>query len=327
MKVKKILLIFCQAPADIIYTLDLLSKNSNRKCIIYVCNVKAIHTYLLSLKLNAEVLFLEKIVLSFYSIKSLVNTKKKIKTTLKSFKSYKGAEVYFFSTSYDFFTAAIVKDLSKANSVTYFNHYDHLTYLQGSKSFSLKRIIQSKIYQYITGAKFLAEKEVNFPKFDYSKFDIIKIDIDKKPDVASKYLFKPNTTKESVLLFLSPEEFKSINEEGQEKVIHLIEELKKLYSVYLKGHPRLGEPELLVSLVNEKIEKILPSECIDYSSFKFVVGLTSAALCYPAEKELSTVVSLLEFVTLRNTERQIGFKTYIDQYSKNKIIYDYTILK
>mgnify|MGYP000041222819 CR=1 FL=1 len=315
-------LIFCQANADLLYTLDLIQKNNN--VIVYVINVKGIYDYLLSLKIKGvEVKFQPYFVFSLYKPKSIFQAKNQLKTFWnKEFSTCKNCKVYFFSTSYDWLTATCVKQLSKNNCVTYYNHYDHLTSLVGQNSFSFKRKIMKLVYKFITGVDFLAFTKVNFPKFNYKKYKIAKYDIIEKPNVNKEFLYSFKGETKNVLFFISPGEIEKLTDSSKELLFTMLNNIKRTgVSVVLKGHPRLGEPDEIKPFVDFVIPKNVPSEFINYENFDFAFGLTSAALCYPAQKNLCVVYSLVKILEFIDAVKQVEFENYIRKYSGDKIVF------
>ena len=196
----------------------------------------------------------------------------------------KNCNAFFFSTSSDWLTVNIVKRLSEENTVIYYNHYDHLTSLVGCNSFSLKRKIKKIIFSYVTKVDFLSQSNINFPKFNYEKYDISKIDVLSKPDVNERFLYTVLGNIKKVLFLISPEEMKP-------------------YADFI-------------------IPSNIPSEFLNYKSFNFVFGLTSAALSYPAQKELCTVYSLVETLEYKDPLKQKNLKSYISKYSDDKIVFE-----
>lgn len=321
---KKITIIFCQSNADLLYTLDLINKH--KYVIIYVINVKGIYEYLVSLEIeDIEVKFYPYFELSFFNPRSIYKVKKSlIDLWDNEFCQYNKCKVFFFSTSYDWFTASYVKRLSEENTVIYYNHYDHLTSLVGYNSFSLKRKIKQIIFSYVTKVDFLSQSNINFPKFNYEKYNIFKIDVLNKPDVNERFLYTVLGNIKKVLFLISPEEIENLEDSSKEKLISFIQNIRKNnIPLVLKGHPRLGEPEEMKPYVDFIIPRNIPSEFLNYKSFNFIFGLTSAALCYPAQKELCTVYSLVELLKYKDPLKQKDFKKYISKYSNHKIIFEF----
>ena len=320
-KIKTI--IFCQSSADLLFTVDLISKHKN--VIIYVINVKSIYKYLVSLEIkDIEIKFYPYFKLSFFNPITILNVKKSlIDLWDNEFCKYNKCNVFFFSTSYDWLTASIVKRLCGENEVIYYNHYDHLTSLSGHNSFSLKRKIKQFIFSHVTKVDFLSQSNINFPKFNYEKYDISKIDVLNKPDVNERFLYTALGNIKKVLFLISPEEIENLEDSSKEKLISFIQNIRKNnISLVLKGHPRLGEPEEIKKYADFIIPSNIPSEFLNYKSFNFVFGLTSAALCYPAQKELCTVYSLVETLEYKDPLKQKNLKNYISKYSDDKIVFE-----
>jgi len=321
-KIKTI--IFCQSSADLLYTVDLISKHKN--VIVYVIHVKSIYKYLVSLEIkNIEIKFYPYFKLSFFNPIAIFNVKKSLIDLWNiEFCQYRNCTVFFFSTSYDWLTASFVKRLSEENEVIYYNHYDHLTSLVGHNSFSLKRKIKQFIYSFITKVDFTALSDLNFPKFNYLKYNITKLDVLIKPAVNKEFLYTVPGNYKKVLFIISPEEIESLENTSKQRLIYCLRNLRKNnISVVLKGHPRLGESEEMKPYADFIIPRNIPSEFLNYKSFNFIFGLTSAALCYPAQKELCTVYSLVELLKYKDPLKQKDFKKYISKYSNHKIIFEF----
>ncbi|MCR8667203.1 hypothetical protein NO995_05885 [Aestuariibaculum sp. M13] len=320
---KNKIIIFCQASADLLYTLDLLKKYD--QAIVYVINVTSNYDFLVSLNLrHVEVIYLPYIKFSFFDPYSILNARNQIKQKWADlFKNYSGEEIIFFSTSYDWFTASMVSRLSKSNNIRYYNHYDHLTSLQGEDSFSLKRIIKREIFKFITNTRFKALSKVNFPKFDYEFYNINKEDIVVKPDIPQELLYGPKEEGNKVLFFISPAEIDYLTKESFLELMQILIRIKeKGYRLVVKGHPRLGEPKQFIEMADIIIPKSIPSEFLNYNCYDFVLGVTSAALCYPAEKELNIVFSLTDKLVFKDKAKQKGFKDYINNYSRNRVLFN-----
>ena len=74
--------------------------------------------------------------------------------------------------------------------------------------------------------------------------------------------------------------------------------------------------------IKQDSEDTIKHILINYKCFEFTFGLTSASLCYPAQKELCPVYSLLKIISHKSSEDQKKLKNYISSYSDNKIIFE-----
>jgi hypothetical protein len=317
-------IIFCQAPADLIYVLNIIERFKIQKKILITRNTKSLYFFLQKLNLeNTWIVHLENLTLDLRSLKSIRLNKKIISETIYLFSNFKEKKVYFFSTSYDYYTAALVAKLSEKNHVYYYNHYDCLTSKVGNKSFSLVRIIKAKLYQYITnGVKFLHDQHKNFPKFNASLYPIESLTIYKKPVVNKKYLYTVNTHP-NVLLLISEKEIMSLALNEVDKIYIIVNHFKNNFKIYYKGHPRLGSSVIVSNWADEIIPDIIPSEFICYKKFEYVIGIGSAALCYPAEKKYSKVISLLKHVKSLNNYSNEDLIIYLKEYSRNSIDFEF----
>jgi len=317
------IIIFCQAPADLIHVLDIIDQFDLQKKLLITRNTKSLYHFLLKLNLkNTRIIHLENLKLNLRSIKSIRLAKRIICETTDRFNDFSEKDVYFFSTSYDYYTAALVAKLAENNRVYYYNHYDDLTSKVGTRSFSLGRFTRAKLYQYITnGVKFSYAQQKNFPKFIASQYPIRFLSIHEKPVVNNKYLYRVNSYK-NVLLLMSEKEVECLAPNEINKIYNVISNLKNEFRIYYKGHPRLGSSEKIINWADELIPNSLPSEFICYDSFEYVIGIGSAALCYPAEKKYSQVISLIKHVRFSNNQRNDDLINYLKEYSKNRIDFE-----
>lgn len=324
---EKDICIFCQAAADLAYTLDIVSKNPTSTFHIYVINVESIYTFLVELNIpSIEVTFLPYLTFNIKSFISINRVRKEIKKICeKEFNQITNSVIYFFSTSYDWNTASFVSYLSRKinNKIIYYNHYDHLTVLQGEKRFVLKNFLQSFIYKYITKASFDYKTTINFPLFNYKKFGITLYQQSRKPQIEKRFLFKSGLkTNSNLLFFLSPDEYNRLSEKGKVSLNKLLQNLKEIgHVLVIKGHPRLGVPEEILNKFNHTLPAYIPSEFIDYTEYKKVIGISSASLCYPASELNIDVISLIDYLDFNDNIKIKGYKSYITQYSNNTILF------
>ncbi|MDA3780170.1 MAG: hypothetical protein PF487_08160 [Bacteroidales bacterium] len=320
----KEIVIFCQAGADLMYTVDLISKNKNKHINVYVVHVKGVYDYLKSLSIpNITLTFLPYIPFSTYKFWSSFSVKNELNELFENiFLKYMNCDVYFFSTSYDWLTATIAARLSERNKVFYYNHYDDLTNKRAKKQFSLKRLIKSKFLQFITGVRFIHNITVNAPRFIFQDWNIKEVSSIIKPSISNEFLYDLCFEGETIMFFLSTEEFKSLTLESQKQLLAFISSLRNLGKiVVLKGHPRLGVPQEVEKACNFSLPSFVPSEFVNYNKVSMIYGLTSTALCYPAQKTNVKVISLLDALNFVDNVKAQSYKEYIATYSENKIVF------
>ena len=93
---------------------------------------------------------------------------------------------------------------------------------------------------------------------------------------------------------------------------------KKGFELFIKGHPRLGGTKGIESLCNFSIPKNIPSEFIDTSQFKKIIGIESFSLVYQANSS-DLVFSIIELLSFHNLDDKIKFINYLNINSNNKI--------
>jgi len=321
-------IIFCQACVDVCYTLQIIKERGESNCIIFVIHVENLYAFFTSLKLSViDIIFIP---MPYLSLKKPYKTKNEINNIWKTFfQKFEDCIIYFFSLSYDYLTASMVTRLSskKTNDVYYYCYCeDFLNNPQ--KTFSVKMRLYGLLYKYITGVHFVTNVKLGFPNFNISKYNIKKIEISDKPETESRFLYKmeQNTdkTKGNVLFFISTDEEDLLTEKSIKKLEDILLCIReKGFTLALKGHPRIGEPANLLHNFDKIIPSYIPSEFMDYSTFKYIIGFGSTALCFPAQHKYTTVISLLDIVEFSDKELQQRLKELIISFSDNTILFKF----
>ena len=141
-------------------------------------------------------------------------------------------------------------------------------------------------------------------------------------EVCRKYSFKPQrlTTKNAIVFASGYQDIFGNREEYVRVFMKCVKELtKKKYTVYLKGHPRIGLVKEVQELTDYTIPEYIPAEFVDYTSFDCAFGLMTAAICSTSNYIKS--YSLLPVSYLVNDKRYSGWCDYLDKTSGGKVLY------
>lgn len=327
---KNDILIFCQAPADIPYVLTIYeSYNSTNSISIYVVNVKALFEFLEDLNLDLkEFVYIPYALKSLKKITDIVGEKKRISFLYKKyFQSIDNAEVYFFSKYEDWLTAAFISRLSKKRSITvnYLGHYDNLGELyETTSAISLKISLYLCILKYITNIWFKAEIIKILPEFPFLNYRIkeVKLELDKNVFIKYQYnfnLFESKKTK--VIIYISPCEaaiFDSIKYDIiLIKIIKLLKEIN--FSIYVKGHPRLGLPDSIKDIVDFVIPSYVPGEFIKNDIFSLCLGIDTTVIAHYAKQQSVVTYSLVNIFPASDVNLHNVAIEYLKQQSDGKM--------
>lgn len=325
------ILIFVQAAADLRYALDIIEKNRNKKIQLYVIHVKGIYDFVSSLDLeNVKIDFQYYFGLKITDIRTYLKVKKQLSVFWKrEFLGNSYGTIYFFSRFYDFHTASIIVKLDKKN-VIYYDHYDTASIINDQKvgKFSLlyfKNKYIALVVSLVSGAHFISLFRRRYFEFDYKKHGIERRLFTEQIKVNNKFKYKTSKPelKNKIVFLLSSDELNMITENALLKLKEIIFFLKNEggYKLYLKGHPRLGNPEIFEDYFDEHIPNYVPTEFLSYSEFKFAIGLISSGLVYPSllkDYKVYSVVDLLEF---NNNKDKGFFSDFLKEHSENNVIF------
>jgi hypothetical protein len=329
----KDIVFFCQAPADIAHILkeyeELKVKYADDLKVTIVCvNSKAELEYFSNIKLeNVYVFYLEYIPISIRKIWKLFSWKKKTIKSIKDLEFLYGDKTFYFCSIYDDVITAFHMHYLYQNrkKIIYLNHYDNEQNIIPINKITDKQIIYEKIYFLVTGIKYKfwdmsgRWNVIRFPIEDVA-FREKQVVLDSH--ICKKYAYKINTSKykKAVMLFSQPNREKSLLSDDEHDKLHILVvlKLKELgYTVFTKGHPRMGICQCLKNIVDEEIPQVIPSELIDLYMFKFCIGFVSFALSSSAKLGIPAY-SFISLIKSRN-EHYDGLITFTDTTSENKI--------
>jgi hypothetical protein len=326
------LLIFCQAPADVSYTLTIYEKYIDSHSVhIYVINVKGVYEFLKDINLSkVKITFINYNLNNLKSFSKIYSEKKRLNLLFDQyFSKINNSKIFFFSRFEDWITSFFIHKASKNKKVKIFycNHYDQVSDLfLIKKNFKIKVFVYLVILKYITGIWFKAKIRAKIPELNTNNYSFENFDIKLKKKIFEKYSYEIDNylaDKKKILFFLSPCDSSIFNIDSYQDILFkVLKTLKKYdFSIFLKGHPRIGLPSDLDLENYSVIPTYVPGEFINLSSFDLILGIDTNALVHPAISEIKPTFSLMKIfpagqISLHNT----GIK-FLNQQSKGKIKY------
>jgi hypothetical protein len=324
----KKIIIFCQAPANVQYLIDLYENNRESQITVVVINVKGVFDFIESLNLELhKLIFVPYRQFSYSAPITITKERKRLHNLyIEYFFEVRNAHVYFFSIYYDWLTFFFIKELSRYNQVSYFESEsrDDSGY---TKKMSLKNILYRTALHYITGIKFnFTIPERNEIVFDYIKYNIIKESVDTNSELIQKYLCRQVVSRKSLLLLETDPSSYDIFVNYIENLTTVLELIRQYgYDLYVKPHPRLGYSKCVDPFLNELLPSNIPAEFIDISNFKIVIKIESTCRFY-SDKTVYSIIDLFEFKntafkegyynTLKQTNPEIHFLRSVDDFKK-----------
>ncbi len=320
--------IFCQAPGDVIHTLALYHKYSEKANIsIYCINVENIYKYIKSLNLKLD--NLEFIPYDFnLSIKnplSIITTRKKLRKIYRNlFLKKENETIYFFSIWFDWVSFFFISKLYKRNKFIFYKHYLAVPE-EGKTQYDFKEKIQLLQLYLITNIKlqYTTETSVKRLLFPYKKYNIkSQLPLKINQDIFKPYLYKTeNNLTKSVLFFESELSNYNLFKNYIAETTEIIEFLQKQgFKVFIKGHPSLGSSKEISNICNSIIPKEIPAELLDVDSFDYIIGIQSSSLSYFA-KEGNKVLSLINLLNFTQKKTKEMYIKYLNENSNNKVKY------
>lgn len=324
------IILFCQAPADIPYLLTIYDKHRwNKEISIYVINVENMFRFMIELNLDVkQIIFIPYVLKSFKHISPIIEERTRINELVKEhFLPVSNAEVYFFSRFEDWLTSSFIATLAKhkSNGIRYVDHYDFSAAVFKKRSFNVKALILKGILWYITGLKFKVEILEKLPEFPIGEYNIETIPATLNSEIFSKYCYQvPISTKGAIVLFFVSPSIEALYEKGpydelQFKIVSFLK--KEGWTIAVKGHPRLGVPENIKSLVDILIPEHIPAEFIDGGNIDLCLGVvTNATVSFLKNTSVPTF-SLLNLFEFKKEAMYEQYTTYLSQSSDNRIRY------
>lgn len=332
-KSKRVSLIFCQSPIKIGAVLVCYEKEKadGNDVMIIARNTKSIYEFINSLHLDAQVYWFDNhlsITRNLWKKNRIINI---IKKDIKSLNVSENeiVHIYFSSICNDLLMGCYLAQFDKnkiiklQGAIDIQNKIDNYTLDKEKEPIRLK--IKKHLFSYLLGYKIRIQTvgipvlAIDMGYYRYPMFD------GSDQAIYEKYLYQLETSnKKAALVFASgfPESFRN-RDDYVSVFVRCIKELQnKGYSVFIKGHPRLGTLREALDCSITEIPAYIPAEFIDYKSFSCAFGLMTAAICSTSFRVPSyCILPLSGFV---KDERYDGWCNYLNKASKGQLKYLYS---
>lgn len=328
-------LFICQAPADVKYILSLIPLDALKEISILVVKVSGIYKFFRSLSIfkHVDINFVPYEEFTITKPLNIVKGKRNLKFKVKEIESnleYR-CEIIFFSRFADWITASLVHYFYKTQkySITYVDHYDSISAKEMTyyNILPFKRIKSFFLLWYLSSVRLKLNVKQRYSEFPIKRYPKIKhiltIEVDRKR--IEKFSYEPQGTdnlKNRILLFTSySDDFIESKQTFYvfEQTIRLLKNAG--YSIYFKGHPRLGIIKELETYPDVVIPEYIPGEFINYNNFSGIIGILSSLLSYCAKNYTVPVISLLELATFKKEEDKVFFRNFLNNQSSEKILF------
>lgn len=328
---KERIIIFCQAPADIRYALELYENNKELSEItIYVINVHNVYLFLKSLDLYY-------VVIEFIPYSGRFSMRNPISILLERirlqllwsnfFSNIINSKVYFFSIYEDWLTAFFVKNLAYKNDVYYLDYYDFSANIFDRRTESMNSHIKKVLYFLLTGVSFKFQVIEKLPEFDFTQYNIKQKKYILGNVDLSKYMFNvhgSHSNNNKVFVFISPCEDSIFQKDSYDLIQFEILSLfkNKGWDIYVKGHPRLGVPANIDNLVDVEVPSFIPAEFLNLTDFSLICGgITSSLAAFSENYNTFSFLNLFNYIDISHKN---SYKLFLDKLSNNRLKYFHT---
>lgn len=315
----KQLIIFSQAPADIIYVLSLYEqKKDHYKVKIIVVNVINNFKFLKGLKLKAEIEFVPvigkknplKLFIFFIRLRIIY---------IKLFNKIDRSEVYFFSNTEDYATAFFIEKLSFKHNVCFIDIHK----IKGQEIYGFKNSLSKIIVQFLLGIRIkffihYSGKPAYQYLFDHNR--VVEKKLNPNDNVPKQYQYRidSQSDKKKLLLFEGNGALSSLYVDYEKTLRASIEKLSKKYKIYIKPHPRMGYSDFLNDYDVIIVESYIPSEFIFLNHFDVILGIVTTAIATAKHHNKHSLINLFEFT---DKSAKIKFKKHMDDLSEGSLVH------
>lgn len=308
----KNMILFSQAPADIVYVLSLYQRfRYTHKIRIVVVNVENSYKFFQSLNLNAELDFIPLV-----PQKKLIRFLKflfRLRSVYRQiFSNYKNAEIYYFSNCYDYVTAFFIEKLALNNEIYFADLYNSKGPTISGVATKIKKLqvklllgISVKYFRHSTqrAYQYLAPKSVLFiaPNTLFTN--------DNNLD-EFKYKVEGVEHKNCILFLESNGSLDNRFTCYDQQISCVFKQIPNSVTMFIKPHPRLGYSSILDDYEPIIMEDYIPAEMIDLECFSAIIGIDSASVALMDHPNKLCIIDLFEY---KFSEINIEMKAYLDE--------------
>jgi hypothetical protein len=313
------LILFSQAPADIIYVLTLYEqKKENYKVKIVVVNVINNFKFLKSLKLKAEIEYVP-IIAKKNTLKLLTFFLRLRFMYLKLFNKIYKAEVYFFSNTADYATAFFIEKLSYTSNVYFIDIHK----IKGPEVYGFKNSLSKIAVKFLLNIKikfFISYSGGTGYQYLFDPNRVVEKKLNPNENVLNQYQYRINNqgNKKKLLLFEGNGASSSFYVDYEMTLGAIIEKLSKKYEIYIKPHPRLGYSDFLTNYDIVIVESHIPSEFIFLKNFDVILGIVTTAIATAKHYNKYSLINVFKF---NDDNVKVKFKKHMDDISGGSLNY------
>lgn len=314
------MILFSQAPADIMHVLALYEKHHQQhKITIIVVNVQNNYKFFDSLDLGIQIEFIPLVSQTkpVQFLKLIFGLKSQYRHL---FAHSNDAIVYYFSNNYDYITAYFIENLSKTNQINFIDLYQ----IDGPAIHSTSAKLKTAIMSAILGVKFKFFQHMENVIYQYQLPDrdncaqIPVPHISKGQLARFEYEVKNSDDQPSLLLMESnganDPRFQHYNNDLRQ----IFEQISPQYSIYIKPHPRIGASDMISHYQTTMIEAYVPAELINLDGFSVILGIDSTAIATIEHQHKYCLLELFEFVDI---EVKHHLRDYLNKLADKPIEY------
>ncbi len=318
-------IVFCQASMQTQYVLSVYAKKRQTHRIrIYIIGVTSLHRILRRCCPDSERVIsipYPKLSTSTRNPLHIFRTKQLVSDLIRThFEGINDAEVYYWENYFDWFTFSFLSGLSNSNKLLCCQ-LDKSTFTPLTSKSIMERLTLF-VYKYLTGCPvtLVRTKRMSYsiPHFPAERYGVKNCEVTVSPETMSMFQESVSApSKKSILLFEVPSPRHGCEYEG--KMRSVIEALLEHgYTVFVKGHPRLGYSAFLDEYSLQYLESSLPAELLSLKGFCGVLGVATTCLATikTANPNLP-VISLLDMFSLESQVEKEGFREYLTGLNPN----------
>jgi hypothetical protein len=321
------IIIFCQAPADIKYTLALYEEygGADTQFDIYAVSVENMYRFLSSLSLKyAKIHFLPYPVISRRRLFSIISARRYVCRTIKKhFSHICGATIYYFANNYDWLTYAFIVFLSRRNHVLNYDHYIKPGVVRRFVRPSPRCVLRKILSAYLTHAHIKYELIRNKPVATLvpERYSIEPTTVKTPTSLFRKYTYRiPNEGRHRVLFFESDLSGLRLIANYQYKLTEIVGVFADSgLDVYIKPHPRLGHTPFLENMSVHILPAYIPGEFVTYDDFLAVVGISTITLPVIADIWQGPVFSLIDMFEFLQQDMREYYHKLLTPNSESRI--------
>ena len=238
--------------------------------------------FICQLHLDALVVTLDKMTGRTMFVCPFLN-KKKIRRNIKRI-GLTGKTDFFFTDVNDIDIGLLLPHLKECAPTQILTTID----INDGENYQIERLssnwcqkMKSQLLSFLYNTYFIAvlDSGIEFIYTDYKKFNFPRVDYS-DTSIINKYKITVTDASNCVIFYTSPYLDKLYYKEDYETMNKNIIDIlhSKGYRIYVKSHPRFGDPDVIKGVADVYLPSYIPGEYINLSTFNFAIGFSSTVL-------------------------------------------------